>query len=603
MSRNPSSRMTGIVGCLNPSGVQWRALLDWSGLGGARPWCEDGSFRLLGVGAGPARAHHIDQAGLCGVLIGDIFELSQTGPVGEGRTTPVECLVRAYRRDGPDCLFGLDGQFSLFLWDRGRRELILFRDDSASRSVYFATLPQGGLTFADNLDLLVAGPLVEKRLARRSLHEYLRFLDISPPNSIYEGITAAEPGVLYRMGRELVRKPPPRPASTAIASLSLNDVADELEGLLGAAVAARMSPSGTTVAFLSGGVDSALLCQLAVGWGKAPVVAVTLGFEQSGFDESGVARQIANHLGVPHQVLGFPMDAYRDAFDELTTGIQYPAADPAGIPTFLAFRAAREIGAYALDGTGADTLMGVMPARHQRLAVQYCALLPPPLRRLAARGLGAIPGLRSYLPLVDFDDPEEILIRWRGWSRKEIEVLCREPVSLAHTRFYEVFRQFPPSAHLARYSALMGNLPDDRVHQAAALTGLEVRFPYFAPRVVTWVRDLELGLRYNPAASKRVLKAVLARWVPRGLWDQPKHGFDFPFLHLMTYDDCALVRRYLDTDVTESWNLFDRESIQAVKDAFVHGQWRSAFAAGSPAFKTWALIVLFAWLENHYRNL
>jgi asparagine synthase (glutamine-hydrolysing) len=87
------------------------------------------------------------------------------------------------------------------------------------------------------------------------------------------------------------------------------------------------------------------------------------------------------------------------------------------------------------------------------------------------------------------------------------------------------------------------------------------------------------------------------------LWEQPKHGFDFPFLHLMTSDDCALVRQYLDPQVTGRWDLFDREQIRTIKDTFLRGDWRSAFAAESPAFKVWGLVILFAWLENHYRHL
>ena len=576
--------------------------MHWSNARGARTWCEAGPFRLLSLSAPPEQAHRIDRPDLCGLLVGDLFE-PQPPEVGEGaRGSAADLLAQRYRRDGPECLFGLNGQLSLFLWDRGRRELILFRDDSASRTVYFAEPRGGGLAFADDLDLLVTSPLVEKRLARRSLHEYLRFLDISPPNSIYEGVYAAEPGVLYRMGSALVREEPPQPASGAASRRSLDRAAGELEGLLSRSVAARMSPGGeTTVAFLSGGVDSSVLCSLAARQGK--VAAVTVGFAEDGFDESDVARGVAGHLGISHRVLRFSMDVCRGAFDELTQAMPYPSADPAGLPTLLAFRAVREIGSIALDGTGADTLFGVMPARHQRLAVQYGTLLPSRLRHLVAGGLSAFPPLRPYLPLVDFDDPEEVLIRWRGWCRKELEDLCREPVSLEHTRFYRLFRRFPRHAHLERYSALIGNLPDDRVHQAAALTGLRVRFPFLDQRVATWVRDLEPGLRYNRAEPKRVLKAVLARQVPRVLWDQPKHGFDFPFLHLMTYDDCALVRRYLDPDITEPWDLFDREQIRAIRDAFLRGRWSSAFAAGCPAFKVWALIVLFAWLENHYGKL
>ena len=105
---------------------------------------------------------------------------------------------------------------------------------------------------------------------------------------------------------------------------------------------------------------------------------------------------------------------------------------------------------------------------------------------------------------------------------------------------------FPRRAHWQRYSALLGNLPDDRVHQATRLTGLEVRFPFFDPGVRSLVESLDQGLRFLPGEPKRVLKAALARRVPRSLWDVPKHGFDFPFADLLAAQRFALVREYLD---------------------------------------------------------
>ena len=82
------------------------------------------------------------------------------------------------------------------------------------------------------------------------------------------------------------------------------------------------------------------------------------------------------------------MSDYRRAFDDLAAATEYPFCDPAALPTLLAYRAARELGEVALDGTGADTLLGIMPARHQRLAIAYGTLIPRPLAPAAGRRHG-----------------------------------------------------------------------------------------------------------------------------------------------------------------------------------------------------------------------
>ncbi len=601
-----SSAVTSIIGYADPAGGRHLDLEDWARRFEAKIICDEDGFTLWVFGDPSRCLHRIASPTLCGVLAGELYIVSEDCRDRKPRSLE-QAIASEYERAGPSFLFELAGQFSICLWDRGRRELLLFRDDSGARSLYYACLTSRAVVFSDRLDLLVTSPLIEKRLARRSLHEFLRFLDVSAPNTIYEGVYATEPGILLRVQRGNLRQEQLGQPEDAPRPESLEAAASELEHRLAAAVATLTAIGDTTVVFLSGGVDSSLICALAAAaaadWKDTRVEALTVGFDEQGFDESGAARRIARHLGVAHRILSFPMHIYREAFEALTTGICYPSADPAGVPTLLAFKAAREFADSALDGTGADTLFGVMPARHQRIAVQFGTLLPRQLRRRFACGLKNIPQLSGYAPLVDFDDPEEILIRWRGWQRTDLEALCGEPVSLTHTRFYRLFRQFPRSAHLQRYSALLGNLPDDRIHQASALTGLDVRFPYFDPRVTEWVKGLDLHLRYNHTESKRVLKAVLARHVPRKLWEQPKHGFDFPFVQLMTFEDCALVRRYLDPDVTERWNLFDARQIDAVKQAFLRERSYSAFDPRSSAFKTWALMVLFAWLENHYRHL
>jgi asparagine synthase (glutamine-hydrolysing) len=367
---------------------------------------------------------------------------------------------------------------------------------------------------------------------------------------------------------------------------------DGLEAVLGRALAARLPPAGRFAVFLSGGIDSALLCALAAARAPGRVEAFTIGFEEPAFDEAPVAARIAAGLGVPHRVVRFSMAEYHAAFERWVAGIDYPFADPAALPTLLGYEACRQSYDVAIDGTGADTLLGVMPARHARLATAYGALVPAPLRRRLAEALAWVGPLSHYRPLLDFDDPEEVLIRWKGFTRREVERLCGGPVSLSDTRFYRVYRSFPRTAHLERYSALLGNLPDDRVHQSALLTGLRIRMPYLANEVQAYVRALPTDYRYTAAEPKRVLRALLARYLPPSAWNLPKHGFDFPFAALLRYQDMALVRCYGASSGRDAPGLFDEAVVREHLDRFEAGD-------DAVAFKVWALVVLQAWLAHH----
>ncbi len=135
-------------------------------------------------------------------------------------------------------------------------------------------------------------------------------------------------------------------------------------------------------------------------------------------------------------------DQYREAFDTLIAGSDLPFADPAGVPTLLMAQDCRRVVDTVLDGTGGDELAGEMPARYIRIATQYAAVLPRPLRRAGVALLRRLPRIARYTPILDFDDPEELLIRWKGWTRAEIEALCGSPVSFEHTHFFQTYRRF-----------------------------------------------------------------------------------------------------------------------------------------------------------------
>ena len=571
----------GLLGWLDPSGTLSGPLGDWASAAGARRVLSEGPFSLWQWPDSTARI--FDHGARCGALLG--------GPFGVDGDAALDQVFSALEAKA---FHRLNGHLLLMAWDRQGARLSLFRDDSSALPLYYGTTPGGGLAWSDDLDLLARCPAFGRRIAPASLHEYLRFMDVSTPNTIVAGVYSTEPGIelVVEPGGEPRAVTPPGPARVSVPA-DLESATDLLEAALTDAVARRLPGEGPVLAFLSGGIDSSLIAAIAARLAPGRVTAYTVGFEEARYDETPVAAAIAEHLRLPHQVLRLPVASYRPAFDAWTRAIAYPFADPAAVPTLLAFEAARALAPVALDGTGADTLLGIMPARHHRLAARLGTWVPRALRPRIAQGLRAAGPLSGLAPLVDFDDPEEILVRWRAWPRREVERLCGGPVSLAHTRYYRIYRGFRPRQHLERYSALMGNLPDDRIHEASRITGLEVRFPFFDPEVVALVNALPMDLRYRPGEHKRILRHLLARHVPRPVWDVPKHGFDFPFRDLMRLDDHALIRDYLAPERVAGSGLVDPHLVAETLARFLDGD-------DSEAFRVWTLVVLFAWLRNHW---
>ena len=505
-------------------------------------------------------------------------------------------LSLAYEQFGPALGEHLEGLFALVVYQPALQQLLLMRDSSSAYGLYYHADPQDGVVFASHLDRVVAAPGITKHITRPACHEYLRFLDISAPNTIYAGVYAVEPGtcVSFRdlstcISKCMVPFVQPRPHRLLIRSL--DNAITEVESHLQRSIEARTQDAARIGVLLSGGIDSALICSIAAELLGPRCEAVTVGFADPSLDESSAAAALADYLGLRHHRLCFDDPTYLQAFEALSAGVEYPFADPAGIPSWLLFEYCDQVGLNTvLDGTGADTLVGMMPARHTRLVIGSIDRLPRSLRCTLGRWLQHA-GLVGAKALLDYDEAQELLIRWRGWTRRELQSLFQSPVSFGHTRFYQVYAQFHRHQHYARYSALLGSLPDDRVHQCARAHGITVRFPFWDACVEAAVDALPRRYRYRPDEPKRILRRLLQRRLPKQLWNRPKHGFDFPFAQLLRHHDHYLLKRYLQPP-SPPLPAMAAETIEPMHHDFLAGNNRYAF-------KLWALVMLNAWLTNH----
>ncbi|MFX8649072.1 asparagine synthase-related protein, partial [Acinetobacter baumannii] len=85
-------------------------------------------------------------------------------------------------------------------------------------------------------------------------------------------------------------------------------------------------------------------------------------------------------LGLRHHVLRPDLDALESVFERAHAHAEQPYCDPAGMPTRLLYEACALQSDRALDGTGAEALAGLMPARWRRIAHDHVARIPAPLR-------------------------------------------------------------------------------------------------------------------------------------------------------------------------------------------------------------------------------
>jgi len=67
-----------------------------------------------------------------------------------------------------------------------------------------------------------------------------------------------------------------------------------------------------------------------------------------------------------------------------------------------------------------------------------------------------------------------------------------------------------------------------KVDRASMSVSLEIRCPILDYRVVEFAWSLPISMRVGSDGGKRILREILARYVPPRLTARPKHGFSVP---------------------------------------------------------------------------
>jgi asparagine synthase (glutamine-hydrolysing) len=536
------------------------------------------------------------------------------------------------------------GMFAIALWDRQDRVLTLARDRFGEKPLYYGWAGQGeaaAFVFGSELKALRAYPGFANPVCREALAQYMRFMYVPAPRSIYEGIYKLEPGCLLTVRGVPPAAAPAQPLRSGstwgnvavqrwwslacvVEAGARNPMTDEkeaigaLEAQLQEAVRLQSLADVPLGAFLSGGVDSSAIVALMQQQSTQAVKTFTVGFEESGFDESPHARAVAQHLGTDHTALFVTAAEAQAVIPHLPAMYDEPFADSSQIPTHLVCKAARQQVTVALSGDAGDELLGGYnryfwgPRIWNRLAwLAYPArqALGKVLTQVPATGGGAlgrtlgvvrpgeklhklgraVRGVRNlddlYMNLVsEWQDPAAV-VKGLGGPVQEPASSLADPLPAAGADAGPLRMMFRDS---------MTYLPDDilcKVDRAAMATSLETRVPFLDHRVAELAWRLPLHMKIRGNQGKWALRQVLYRHVPRELIERPKAGFSIP------------VGQWLRGPLRD-WaeSLLDAQRLQA--EGFFHptpirARW-AEHLAGQRDHTTslWAVLMFQAWLQE-----
>jgi asparagine synthase (glutamine-hydrolysing) len=113
-----------------------------------------------------------------------------------------------------------------------------------------------------------------------------------------------------------------------------------------------------------------------------PVRTFTVGFEDDRYDESDMARSVAEYHDTDHTEYVVSSDDVRDVIPSVLGQLGEPFADPSLIPTYVVARETSQDVKVALSGDGADELFAGYNRYRGEYYSQLYRSLPNPIRSM-----------------------------------------------------------------------------------------------------------------------------------------------------------------------------------------------------------------------------
>ncbi len=490
--------------------------------------------------------------------------------------TDTEVLLEAYRKWGKDCVLNFDGMFAFVIYDNLSGEIFAARDPFGEKPFYYAWI-RGAFVFASELHALSHIPGFSGETNIERVSEYLALQYLDGENSFFTGASKLLPGTALSLdagGRSSFWTYFSFNPGQESEPRDTEELVDELEDILLRSLQRRLIADVPVGAFLSGGIDSALVVALITRKLGHPIQTFTTGFSGVEASEHLAARELSQFMGTQHheQILT-PEEVMR--FGEVGPLLDEPNGDTSILPTYLLSRFARQTIKVAISGDGGDELFG-------GYSRYWCTLMD------TQTGAGrATPGERYYSSRI-LVCPENLLNDIIGkvpHGTADLLVSLRGEIDggpgdlVSRLRATDV-RHYLPGAVLAK------------VDRMSMRNGLEVRTPFLNVELARFVEHIDTAELVNTSEGKLLLKRLAGRYLPEQWVRRKKMGFGIPQHKWAGQQLRQSMLKTLDQlEFSSAWWLRKNGMKQLLEKSLQKGEEFS--------YQIWSTLVLVEYLKHH----
>ncbi|MBC7486851.1 MAG: asparagine synthase (glutamine-hydrolyzing) [Cytophagaceae bacterium] len=527
-----------------------------------------------------------------------------------------EVIVNLYEEHGDNMLLLLKGMFAFCIYDKEKEDFFFARDRFGEKPLFYYQ-KGSGLIFSSEVKSLLENPAVERILSRENMAYYLKVTFVPEPGTLLKGVYSLPAGsfMKFSKGKLTVSKYFDVDYRIDKNIKTIEDASSVIKPVFEQAIKRQMISDVPLGAFLSGGVDSsAVVAQMQMVSSK-PIKTFNVKFEESSYDESPIAREVASILGTEHHELVISNAEFKEEiFWKIIDHVGLPFPDSSAIPTWFITHEIKKHVTVALSGDGGDELFGGYPVFDWYRKIRAVNRITPNFIREAGEGVLAMakkaPLFRSSSMLRQMEKG----LHLAGISEQalpiEIHALFDDYQIYQMTGVksdYQMMHDTPDKSEewsdlrKIMYYRLRYNLPLDmlvKVDRMSMSNSLEVRAPFLDPDLFAISSTLPDHLLREAGIGKLALREMMKGILPDSVFSHPKSGFSIP-LHKYQNKQFEELVAQLFSETSPFTNLIPKDILTYIKiQGLQNKSNNSAISVYKSSHQLWSLLQLAGWMKR-----
>ena len=478
-----------------------------------------------------------------------------------------EVVLHMYEEYGEACVNHLRGMFAFAIYDKKAEKLMIARDHLGQKPLYYHHEEDLFLFASEIKSILKAKPEL-KKINPNALYEYFTIRIITPPRSMFSGISKLPPGhiLVFQNGNVTVKRYWDLRYCPKIKG-DFPEVLKELEKQVAETINLHMVSDVPLGAFLSGGLDSGLIVGMMSQFAQTPVETFSGDVPYETFSEGPYARMVSDRYGTNHHDLTINVSLVK-SLPELVWHLDEPS-DPLAVCMYALAELTRKYVKVVLGGDGGDELFGGYDRYYGNIYAGYYAMMPDALRKYVfGKMIDAIPegfwyqslshklrwihqisfksGGRRYadsLSYFYFSDPYKDLL-YTDQFKSQVALFDPE-ASIKHYYDCDNAEELVDKMLYADSMTRMPDHPNMILDRMTMAHGLEARAPFLDHKLAEFCASIPVEYKVKGRKRRIIQYALAKKYLPKEVIERKKQGFSSPLPYILADEFKLIYKTFL----------------------------------------------------------